>query len=76
MPLPCNIDARGKLVRLFYGLFLLVLGILLLFAWAMPIGSGWSRLISVACVLSGGLAIFEARARWCIVRAIGFKTPV
>jgi hypothetical protein len=37
-------------------------------------GLGW---YAVAGALFGGaFAIFEARAGWCIVRAIGIKTPL
>jgi hypothetical protein len=76
MPLNCNINARGKRARLIYGVILLIVGIVLLFAWAIPAGSVWAWIITIACMLSGGFAIFEARAGWCIVRAMGFKTPV
>ena len=72
----CNIDARGKLVRLVYGLVLLVIAAVLLFVWALPSGSIWGWLVTAACFLSGVFAIYEARAGWCVVRAMGFKTPV
>ena len=76
MPLTCNIDARGKLARLVYGVVLLILGLVLLLAWAMPAGGFWAWAVTVACLLGGAFAIFEARAGWCVVRAMGFKTPM
>lgn len=76
MPLTCNIDARGKGVRLVYGILLLILAIVLLLAWALPTGSGWGWVVTALCSLSGAFAVFEARAGWCVVRAMGFKTPV
>jgi hypothetical protein len=74
--LTCNIDARGKLVRLVYGIILSVLGVVLLLAWAIPGQTSWAWLVTIVCLLSGGFAIFEARAGWCVMRAMGFKTPM
>jgi hypothetical protein len=76
MPLTCNIDARGKLARLIYGVILLILGVVLLLAWALPAGGFWPWAVTIACLLGGAFAIFEARAGWCVVRAMGIKTPM
>ena len=76
MPLQCNIDSKGKLARLIYGIVLLVIGIVLLFAWALPSGAVMAWIITIAAILGGGFAIFEARAGWCVIRAMGFKTPM
>jgi len=76
MPLRCNIDARGKLVRLIYGVMMLVAGVVTLLAWALPSGSRFAWALTVVFALGGAFAIFEARAGWCAVRAMGFKTPV
>ena len=72
----CNIDSRGKVARLIYGIVILAIGLALVFFWAMRGGGilGWA--ISVACVVMGAFSIFEARAGWCVVRAMGFKTPM
>lgn len=76
MPLRCNIDARGKLARLIWGLLLLTLGIVLLFTWALRAGSIIAWVVTVGCAAGGAFAIFEARAGWCVVRAMGIKTPI
>ena len=76
MPRPCNIDARGKLLRLIYGVLMLLLSAALLALWAVPAGGWWRWAIAFAPALAGLLAIFEARTGWCIVRAMGFKTPM
>ena len=76
MPLTCNIDSRGKLARLIWGLLLLALGAVLLFAWALRGGSVWAWVVTAACLLGGAFAVFEARAGWCALRAMGVKTPV
>lgn len=72
----CNIDARGKFVRLIYGLLMLLgamIGAGLLLAGVV---SGWWLWVIVAgLALMGGFGVFEARAGWCVMRAMGFKTP-
>jgi len=76
MPLQCNIDAKGKAIRLIYGIVLLIAGIVLVVIWAWPGGGVWAWIVSVGLTLGGGFAIFEARSGWCVVRAMGFKTPI
>ncbi|HEX4795688.1 MAG TPA: hypothetical protein VH370_18000 [Humisphaera sp.] len=76
MPLTCNIDSRGKAARLIYGIILLFIGAALIGFWAMHSESIVRWIVSVACLISGAFAIFEARAGWCVVRAMGFKTPM
>jgi len=74
VPLQCNIDARGKAIRLAYGSALVIGGLVLILTWARPTG-GWAAwCVSLIAVLGGGFAVFEAAAGWCIVRAMGFKT--
>lgn len=76
MPLTCNIDSRGKLARLVYGILLIALGIGLIVFWAWPQGQVWKWAVGIACIAGGAFAVFEARAGWCVVRAMGFKTPM
>ena len=76
MALTCNIDARGKAQRLRIGIGAVLLGAVLLFAWAIPAGTGVAWFVSVSALLTGAFAIFEARAGWCALRAMGFRTPV
>jgi hypothetical protein len=74
MPLTCNIDAKGKRKRLLMGLALLAAGVLLALLWAWP-SADWKPWAVVSIVLlMGGFALFEARAGWCAMRAMGFKT--
>ncbi|HMB95976.1 MAG TPA: hypothetical protein VKK61_08060 [Tepidisphaeraceae bacterium] len=74
-PMQCNIDAKGKSVRLIYGLALFAAGMVLLFTWAIG-GGVIAWLITIGLILSGGFMIFESRAGWCVIRAMGFKTPI
>jgi len=76
MPLSCNIDSRGKAARLLYGALMIALGLALVVFWAMPDGAVWKWVVAVACVLAGAMSVFEAWAGWCVVRAMGFKTPM
>jgi hypothetical protein len=76
MALTCNIDARGKAARLVIGIVMLFIGLVLLFAWALPTGSGIAWFVALSVAIGGGFAIFEARAGWCVVRAMGFRTPI
>ena len=72
----CNIDARGKRVRLINGIVTLVIGIVLLFAWALRTGTSAAWVTSITVLFCAAFMIFEARAGWCAVRAMGFKTRV
>jgi hypothetical protein len=76
MPLTRNINSRGKVVRLIYGIILAAIGIALAVFWAFNGGGVVAWVISAACLASGAFAIFEARTGWCVVRAMGFKTPM
>ena len=75
MPIQCNIDAKGRLIRLVYGVALVLLGVGLVFAWALRAGGALAWVVSVVAILGGALAIFESRKGWCAIRAMGLKTP-
>jgi fatty acid desaturase len=72
----CNIDAKGKAVRLIYGVILLIVAALLIVFWAIPTGGILRWSISAICAAMGAFSIFEARAGWCVIRAMGMKTPM
>ncbi len=74
MSLTCNIDARGKAARLRIGIVGLVVGVLLLFAWALPAGTAVAWLVSLGVLVLAAFSVFEARAGWCALRAMGFHT--
>lgn len=76
MALKCNIGAAGKAARLRVGLLGVAGGLTLGLVTAvgvLPTLAWWAVLGSIA---GGSFAIWEARAGWCVVRAMGFKTPV
>jgi len=74
MPLQCNIDAKGKAIRLVYGTVFAIAGVTLIFAWAEPTGGWIAWTISLLLFIGGAFAIFESRAGWCVLRAMGMKT--
>jgi hypothetical protein len=76
MPLACNIDAKGKRMRLAMGVVLIIAGVAMAIFWAVPHG-GWKAWTATAVIfLSGVFGLFEARAGWCALRAMGFKTRI
>jgi len=76
MPLQCNIDAKGKAIRLIYGAVLSVVGVLLIFLWAKPAGGWFAWTVTLLLLIGGAFMIFESRSGWCVIRAVGFKTRV
>ena len=74
MALTCNIDARGKRARLVIGVLVLVMGLALLLFWAIPVASPLAWIVAVICLVVGAFVMFEARAGWCAIRAMGIKT--
>jgi hypothetical protein len=76
MNFACNIDARGKAVRLRLGLIELALAAVVALAVALPFDSSFAWGIAAMLALLGAFSIFEARAGWCALRALGFHTRV
>ncbi|MEM6258058.1 MAG: hypothetical protein AAGI37_07060 [Planctomycetota bacterium] len=73
----CNIDAKGKALRLIYGLIMLAVAALiavLMLAGVLGLGV-WGWAVVAGLGLFGAFGVFEARAGWCVMRAMGFKTP-
>lgn len=45
----------------------------LTFTAAWPI---WVYVLAASLITGGAFAVFEARTKWCAVRAMGFRTPI
>jgi uncharacterized membrane protein YccC len=71
-----NIDAKGRLARLIWGIMLLAAAGLMVAFWAIPSGLWWAWAICVLVALAGVFAIYESRKGWCVMRAMGVKTPM
>ncbi|HVT89655.1 MAG TPA: hypothetical protein VHD56_12435 [Tepidisphaeraceae bacterium] len=76
MPLQCNIDAKGKAIRMTLGSAVAAVGLILLIISAIFSTGTTLLIVGIAALLSGGFMIFEARAGWCVIRAMGWKTPI
>jgi hypothetical protein len=72
----CNIDAKGKFARLCSGVLVLLGGVLLILFWARGSGEVWKWAVSGLVAAGGIFQIYEAWAGWCVMRAMGFKTPM
>ena len=73
----CNIGDKGKAVRLRLGLMALASALALTAVVLTGFLEGVIWWYAVTAIAFGGLfTIWEARAGWCIVRAMGFKTPL
>ena len=73
----CNIQSKGKAVRLISGLIHCGAGLILLVLLAI----GWVHHLGVwiaagALILAGAFQVFEGWAGWCVLRAMGIKTPL
>lgn len=72
----CNIDAKGKLFRFTIGMFSVISGIVIISWFNLNIFlSEEILLMGIFSIIGGLFAIWEAREGWCIVRAIGIRTP-
>lgn len=67
----CNIDSKGKAVRLIIGLAFVLIGVLLLVFGGTD---GAFLGIGIGCLAGGAFATFEGWSGWCAIRAMGFKT--
>jgi hypothetical protein len=71
----CNIDEKGAKVRQVWGVMCLMVAVLLglMAFWS---GTWWLWIVVGAAFLAGIFALYEAKKKWCVVRAMGMKTPV
>ncbi len=76
-PFPCNIDARGKASAPALGALcaLAALGVLLAIILGWLINPWWWALFAASAGFSA-LGFYEGRKGWCVVRAMGIRTPV
>lgn len=66
----CNIDAKGKAVRLLLGVLLIIGGVgVLLLGWR-----SWQSYAAITFILVGAFCIWEGWSGWCALRALGYKT--
>ena len=77
MALECNIDSKGRAMRLVAGILAILGAAIAYFILTLdiiPVPESIGTLGVLAMVFGGAFAIFEAKAGWCVVRALGFRT--
>ena len=77
MVFECNIDSRGRALRFFTGILAMLgggLAYLILMMEVIPVPESIGTLGVLAMFIGGAFAIFEAKAGWGVVRALGFRT--
>ncbi|MBI1336702.1 MAG: hypothetical protein GC164_07045 [Phycisphaera sp.] len=73
----CNIDAKGKFVRLVSGIAVTLGAIVFaVLAWTGVLTGTWPWVVAGALFVSGAFQVYEGWCSWCILRAMGFKTPI
>ena len=73
----CNIDRKGKIARLISGLLTAAAGVVLLVLVGIGTLTGaWPWVVGALAVVFGGFQIYEGWCGWCVMRAMGFKTPM
>ena len=77
MVMECNIDARGKALRLFGGLASILGGLCIAGVAHLDIVELPYLWYASACMVAGGsLGVFEGWSGWCVARAMGIWTPI
>ena len=73
----CNIDAKGRVVRFLTGILAILAGFILAILIAQgTLSSETYGLVVAGSIVGGAFAMWEAREGWCVVRALGIKTPL
>ena len=73
----CNIDSKGKAVRLASGAIIVCAGASLLALAVFGItDTVWMWVLGTSLTFVGGFQVFEGWAGWCALRAMGFTTRI
>lgn len=73
----CNIDQKGRAVRVILGGVIEGAGLLLLVLAAVgQIEGTWPWIVGISAAIGGGIMVVEGAVGWCFVRAMGIRTPL
>lgn len=64
----CNLDVRQRILRLTFGMVLLILAY-------MSRGYGYPVYVQMGLALGGSFVLFEGARGWCALKALGLKMP-
>lgn len=71
----CNIDSKGKVVRLVSGVVFTCVALALLVMVVVALADQvWMWVLGVVLLIVGVFQMFEGWTGWCVLRAMGFKT--
>tara|TARA_B100000035_G_scaffold30460_1_gene23326 strand:+ start:533 stop:766 length:234 start_codon:yes stop_codon:yes gene_type:complete len=77
MAMECNIDAKGKALRLFGGIASIIAGFGIASAAHFDfVDLPYLWYASAGLLAGGALGVFEGWSGWCVARAMGFWTPI
>ena len=77
MVMECNIDARGKALRLFGGLASIIGGLSIAsIAYFDVVELPYLWYASAGLLAGGSFGVFEGWSGWCVARAMGIWTPI
>ena len=77
MAMECNIDAKGKALRLFGGIASIIAGFGIASAAHFDfVDIPYLWYASAGLLAGGALGVFEGWSGWCVARAMGFWTPI
>lgn len=73
----CNIDKRGRWARVVWGIVLLAGAVVLAVCGLTgAVGGWWVWAAAIVLAIAGLFGLYEARKGWCMMRAMGFRTPM
>jgi|HubBroStandDraft_6_1064221.scaffolds.fasta_scaffold3846727_1 hypothetical protein len=73
----CNIDAKGRRVRIISGMVCSAIAIILAVISYFRFGIfSWLGGIALVLLIGGLFQVFEGMKGWCVVRAVGIKTRI
>lgn len=72
----CNIDAKGKAVRLLAGAAFEGVGLLVGVFWYFDTLPAWAIYPAIGMVAGGLFMMLEGLSGWCAIRAMGIRTPL
>jgi hypothetical protein len=77
MALTCNISRAGRRLRLWSGVALILVSVGFA-GWTAVNRPGelWPWVAVIAALAMGAFQVFEGVCGWCVVRAMGFRTPI
>ena len=76
MNMQCNIGAKGRAVRLKLGIAGILGGIAVAISFFLiQLNWGLVWIIPAGIIFGGAFSVFESWAGWCVIRAMGFRTP-